>query len=301
MVLKKIVFVVSLIFSGLLLSQTLSSQLDKDKIALGEVNQFKIRIDNLGGKDVQSAPKDELLPFHFEELNDSINKELNTYERTIQFAVYQEGKFTIPALEVLVGGQVYKTIPYELEVINTAQKGEKINDIMNNKTIDLQWGDYWNIYKFYVLAIIGFVVLSVFIFAFIKYFKKQKSTVVVTTNQTLKALEDLEKKAYIENNDYRPFYVELLDITRNFLTKQYGLPADVLLTDDLINEMKHHNNTISEENEAVIEEVMMRGDRVKFAKIFPDSNTMRQDIINIKAVVKRSVNDIEFENLRQDV
>ena len=64
------------------------------------------------------------------------------------------------------------------------------------------------------------------------------------------------------------FYVELIDITRAFLVKQYHIPADVLLTDDLIDVMKH-TNKISPENEKIVEEVFLRGDLVKFAKAIP--------------------------------
>ena len=297
----KIFFTLIVLIGWMFPAQTLSSQLEKSTVALGEVNQYKIRIDNLQGKDVRLAPKNELLPFHFEELKDSIDKKIDVYERTIEFSVYQEGKFTIPAFDVVIGNRSYKTIPYELEVINTAQKGDKISDIMNNKTVELEWEDYWNIYKFYALAVLGLICLIILIYGFVKYFRKQKDPIVITTNQTLRDLEALENKNYIENNDYRPFYVELIDITRSFLTRQYSIPADVLLTDDLINEMKNRNNTISEDNENIVEEVMLRGDRVKFAKIFPDSVAMRQDLENIRQVVKRSAKDIEFENLRQDV
>ena len=50
--------------------QTLSSTLDKNTVGLGEKGIFIVRVQNLEGKVVQSAPKNELLPFHFEEITD---------------------------------------------------------------------------------------------------------------------------------------------------------------------------------------------------------------------------------------
>ena len=120
------------------------------------------------------------------------------------------------------------------------------------------------------------------------------------TNQILKDLENLKKKKFIENGDYRSFYVELIDISRNFITKQYKIPADVLLTDDLIDVMKM-NNTISLENEKIIEDIFLRGDLVKFAKTFPDQPTMQTDFNDIKTFVKRSSKDLEAEQLRTGV
>ncbi|MCG2793526.1 MAG: BatD family protein [Weeksellaceae bacterium] len=278
-------------------SQTLSSSLDKTTLALGEVAIYKIQIVDLQGKDVQMAPRNELLPFHFEVVNDSIAIQKDVYLRSVKFAVFQEGKFTIPEIEVKVGDQVLKTIPYEVEVINTAQKGDQINDIMKNKEVKLDIQDYWELYKFYVLLAILIIALIILIIGIVRYGKKRKSSPVVTTNQTLKDLEKLRKKNYIENENFRAFYVELIEISRAFITKQYQIPADVLLTDDLIAYMKS-TNAISQENEKIVEEIFLRGDLVKFAKTIPNQEIMSKDFTEIREFVKRSTKDVEAENLR---
>ena len=77
---------------------------------------------DLNGQDVQASPRNELLPFHFEMVNDSIAKQKDIYLRSVKFAVFEEGKFTIPEIQVKVGDKILKTIPYEVEVINTAKK-----------------------------------------------------------------------------------------------------------------------------------------------------------------------------------
>lgn len=296
---KKILLILSFFICANAYSQILSSNLEKKTLALGEVDHLLIRIDNLQSQQVVAAPKNELLPFHFEEIKDSIGENQNLYERKIEFAVYEEGKFVIPELEFNVGGKILKTIPYEIEVINTAQKGDQINDIMNNKQVKLEVKDYWELYKWYVLAALSIIALIIAIIMYIKWGRKSKSEPVVTTNHTLKELDALRKKKYIEEGDYRSFYVELIDITRNFISKQYQLPADVLLTDDLIQLMKK-NNTISQDNEKIVEDVFLRGDLVKFAKSFPDQTAMEKDFTNIRDFVKRSSKDLEFENLRKD-
>lgn len=267
---------------------------------MGEVNHLVIKIDNLKSRAVITAPKDELLPFHFEEISDSININANTYERKIEFAVYEVGVFKIPELESKVGDKLLKTIPYEIEVINTAMKEDQINDIMSNKEVDLEVTDYWQLYKWYVLAAIAFICLIFAIVMFVKYGRRSKDSPVVATNQTLKELDSLKKKKYIEDGDYRSFYVELIDISRKFITNQYRIPADILLTDDLIVLMKE-NNTISQENEKIVEDVFLRGDLVKFAKTFPDEKLMEKDFAEIRGFVQRSSKDLEFENLRKDV
>ena len=263
------------------------------------MNHIVVTINNLHNEKVAAAPENELLPFHFEEVKDSIAQTQDVYYRRIDFAVFEEGKFTIPELEFKVDGKILKTIPYEIDVINTAQKADQITDIMNNKNVKLEATDYWELYKFYILAAIAVIALIISIVMFIKYGRKPKDSPVVRTNQTLKELDSLKKKKYVETGNYRSFYVELIDISRKFIAKQYHLPADVLLTDDLIDLMKK-NNTISQENEKVVEDVFLRGDLVKFAKTFPDKEAMEKDFKDITDFVKRSSKDLEFENLRKD-
>ena len=280
-------------------SQTLSSNLSKDKIALGEKVTFRISVNNLKGRDVISMPKNELLPFHFEETKDDISKTFDNYSRTIEFQIFDEGKYTIPPLEFSINGEVLKTIPYEITVYNPVNADEQISDIMNNKQVELGWKDYWEMYKWYVLG--AFIVIAL-LFVFLGMFKngvfgknnKEKPSI----HKTLLDLKNLEKKKYAENGNFRMFYVELIDITRDFLTKQYRIPADVLLTDDLIDLMKK-TNRISTENEKVVEEIFLRGDLVKFAKTFPTKELMQKDFGEIYDFVERSTVDIEAEHLRE--
>lgn len=286
-----------ILFFSLGFSQTLSSNLDKSTLALGEVAVYKIQILDLDGKDVQIAPRNELLPFHFEIVNDSIAKQKDIYLRSVKFAIFQEGKFKIPEVEVKVGGKIFKTIPYEVEVINTAKKGDQINDIMKNKEVELNVKDYWDLYKFYVLVTLLIIAIIILIIGIIKWGRKTKSSPAVTTNQTLKDLDKLKKKKYIENQNFRAFYVELMDITRGFITRQYQIPADVLLTDDLIDYMKN-TNAISQENEKVVEDIFLRGDLVKFAKTIPSQELMTKDFDEIRDFVRRSTKDVEAEHLR---
>lgn len=297
---KKIFFIIFSVLSISVLAQTLGSKLDKSTLALGEVGVFRVTISNLQGKDVISAPKNELLPFHFEEIKDSISKQADHYDRLIEFAVFEEGKYTIPALDFKIDGKIFQTIPYEVEVINTAQKGDQINDIMKNKEVKLEVNDYWQLYKFYILGVLILLALIFAIYQFIRYGKRRKSSPIMMTNQTLKDLENLRKKKFMENGDYRSFYIELIDISRTFITKQYQIPADVLLTDDLIDVMKL-NNTISPQNETIVENIFLRGDLVKFAKTFPDQPMMEKDFEDIKSFVRSSSKDLEMDQLRTGV
>jgi hypothetical protein len=53
------------------------------------------------------------------------------------------------------------------------------------------------------------------------------------------------------------------------------------------------------EYEKIVEEVFLRGDLVKFAKILPNQELMERDFLEIYEFVERSVTDIEAEHLRE--
>jgi len=97
-------------------------------------------------------------------------------------------------------------------------------------------------------------------------------------------LEQLKGKNLIEKNEYRLFYVELIEICRGYLADNKQIPADILLTEDLIDLMKS-KHYISDEEIEVFEKVLTRGDLVKFAKTIPEKNTMESDFDSIKNII----------------
>ena len=265
-------------------AQQLSTSLNKQKIELGETAVFKVKIENLNQKNVISAPKNGLLPFSFEETKDSISENPNSYERIIEFTIYEEGKHSIPALEFKIGEEIHRTTPYEIEVTNPTQQGEEINDIMPNEEVELSLSDYWEMYKNYFFG--GLVILGIlgFVFLFILNRKVKNLRVENPALKTLKKLEQLKNKKLIEKNEYRLFYVELIGICRGYLADNKQIPADILLTEDLIDLMKN-KHYISDEEIEVFEKVLTRGDLVKFAKTIPKKNTMESDFDSIKNII----------------
>ncbi|MDO4763054.1 MAG: BatD family protein [Flavobacteriaceae bacterium] len=262
-------------------SQTLSSSLDKNTIELGETLTMKINIRNLQGKKVVALPSKELLPFFSEETRDEIAQNTEQYSRIIEFSIFDEGKFFIPALEFKVGDSILKSIPYEIEVKNSAQPNDEINDIMPIQEIDLNFLDYFELYKSYILLILFVLILGVAIVFFKK--KRNFTTSLKLKNpneKSISALQILKQKNYIENSEFRLFYVEFLEIIRSFLNEKYQIPAHILLTDDLMENLKE-NSQISPENKQMLADVFMRGDWAKFAKMTPSKEIAEADFYKI--------------------
>lgn len=289
---KKILIVFWGTFSLMLLGQTLSSQLSKNTLRLGEVGVFTLRISNLDHQKVEAPAQNQLLPASFEELSDSIARDKEAYVRQVKFQVFEAGVYKIPPIEVKVGNKILSTIPYRVAVVNTAKQGDKINDIKGVKKVELGWGDYWSLYKNYIISFIAIILVLVLGRWLYKFIKKRKEPRRVATYRTLKELEILRKKGYIDQQNYRSFYVELIDIIRRFLAERYHFPARELLTDDLIDYMRSHQK-LSKEDIDLLDKIFNRGDLTKFAKAIPGIEDMKNDWQQAKSFVKRSYQEEE--------
>lgn len=283
------IFFILLFIINISNAQTLSSNLDKKNIGIGESVTLKINISDLKGKEVITAQKNGLLPFHFEEIKDEIDHQPHHYTRTIEFNIFNEGKFTIPELEFKIGDSIYKTISYQIEVTNTTAIDEEINDIMPNEEIKLGSMDYWILYKNYIFIVLFVVLALMLAFLFKKYYKKNPKEITKTPNKILSNLEKLYSKKYIEKQEYRLFYIELLDICRDFLETKYQISAKILLTDDLLDLIKK-DLSIPTENKEKLKDVFTRGDLVKFAKTIPNETIMNEDFYHIKNWIKSELN-----------
>lgn len=279
-----LIFLLTSFISG----QTLSSSLNKNNVDLGEHIILSIHIRNLQGKNVISAQKNGLLPFYFEETKDEIYQSNKEYRRTIEFSILDEGKFILPSLEFKIGDSIHKSIPYEIKVTNPNKKNEEISDIMPNQEIELGIMDYLSLYQnqiFIFLVILGSILMFIFIK---KCSAKKEFSPTISPNKFLYDLAQLKTKKLIESGEHRLFYIKLLEIIRDFLQSKYQIPADILLTDDLIDFIKK-SHILSKENTKILEELLTRGDLVKFAKSIPSSEMMQADLENVENFIIKNL------------
>ena len=249
---------------------------------------MNIHIRTLQGKNIISAQKNELLPFYFEETKDEIYQNNKEYRRTIEFNILDEGKFILPSLEFKIGDSIHKSIPYEIKVTNPNKKNEEISDIMPNQEIKLGIMDYLSLYQnqiFIFLIILGSILMFIFIK---KRSAKKKISPTISPNKFLHDLAQLKTKKLIESGEHRLFYIKLLEIIRDFLQSKYQIPADILLTDDLIDFIKK-SHILSKENTKILEELLTRGDLVKFAKSIPSSEMIQADLENVENFIIKNL------------
>ena len=89
----------------------------------------------------------------------------------------------------------------------------------------------------------------------------------------LRALEALQQRKLLEQNECKPFYTELSLILRTYLEGRFNLNAPDETTEEIVIEMSR-SPELSGTQRNILQEFMRQADMVKFAKGNPDRTTM---------------------------
>ncbi|MDC1106023.1 BatD family protein [Prolixibacteraceae bacterium] len=86
-------------------------------------------------------------------------------------------------------------------------------------------------------------------------------------------LEELMKQYPKTKEEVKPFYVNLTDIVREYLSKRFEVSTLELTTDEIVDSLRNVNSANEYRQEVrIIEEVLRLSDMVKFAKYIPEES-----------------------------
>ena len=107
----------------------------------------------------------------------------------------------------------------------------------------------------------------------------------VPPDQTaLEALEKLKNSTLIKDRKIKEFYIQLVDIIRDYLSGVYRVESRDRTTGEIYSELKRREH--DKKKLAYIREFLEEGDLVKFAKYFPDEKICWQDFETGTNIVK---------------
>lgn len=225
-----------------------------------------------------------------------------TYELIKKYGLTQfdSGRYVIPRLPVVINNKTLQSDSIYLEVnnIKVDTLKQKLYDI---KPIASQPSD--NAFWLWLLG--GLVAAGAVAYGIWWYIKKRKSQpakkkeeikVVTPIEKATAHLQDLEKKALLQQGAVKEYYSELADIARLYIEEAIHIPAMESTTSELIEAM--HNATqkrkmlLKEETFEQLEQVLRTADMVKFAKSKPLDFEIEQDRSRIETtivVIDRSI------------
>ena len=103
--------------------------------------------------------------------------------------------------------------------------------------------------------------------------------------ESLEKLDELEKKDYISQREYERLHVELSIIMRYFIENRFGLRALEQTTEEFMRAIRYAPD-FSNEQQAMLQQLMELADLVKFATYDPGSNASREAVKTVRTFIE---------------
>lgn len=197
---------------------------------------------------------------------------------------FDSGRYYIPAQRVIVNDKLYNTKDtLQIQVIDVPvdTTKQKMFDIKQRTEVDsppFQWGKL-----FYWIAIILIPLgLLIIFFATRKKIRAAKKEVVLPPyEEAVVALQELDSKPLLLQNNSKEYYSQLTEIVKRYLDREVDDTALESTTDELIARLQLHKKAgyFDFDNQAIkeLETILKRADLVKFAKMSQSSGQAEAD------------------------
>jgi hypothetical protein len=265
-------------FSALGQKGSLSANVDKNAILIGEQLQFTIQSFVPGNKSIHFPIIDSIAHFYIiskSRIDTQIVQGGIGIQQKFLLTSWDSGKWTIPSFSY----QAFKTKPIVVTVsyssFDPQQPYHDIKDIINvTKPVESNWWWY----------LVGILFLAALFFLFFPSAKKQPPAAIPVMDEniykeTIKKLENL-KSGQLQEKDISLFYTTLIDIFRNYLEKRKNISSFSKTTDDLSLRIKSLNISSEEYNSLV--SALQLSDFVKYARYKPGSEENKIAINSIE-------------------
>lgn len=292
---KKLILFLVLCISTLGFSQkkqSVTAEIDTTRIRIGEQFHYKISVPNR--KDV-AFPKLQNL----KDLEVISENEIDTFpdklEKKYVLTGFESGHFYISKQEVFVDNKSYFTDSLLIHIA-TVQVDTIKQPPFAIKPLALEPYvlDDFKPYFIWLWVLLGVLLLGgIAIYVYKKYFTEDFGTVKETIppfQEAISKLSTLDEMQLWQNNKTKEFYVELAEIVRSYIGKEVNLHTLEATTNELIEmismENKSKNIGITRETISEIEAFLKQADYVKFAKLRPIAEEIRQDRSAVESILK---------------
>lgn len=219
-------------------------------------------------------------------------KDGGRYELTKRYGLTQfdSGKYTIPAIKILINNKPVFTDSLKVEVDNVAVDTlkQKLYDIKPITEVPSSKSWIWKLLL--ALAILGALGYGIYWWMKKRQTKKIEAEIYKTPiEKATSLLNVLEKKELWQKGEIKEYYSQLTDIARNYIEEAIEIPAMESTTSELIEALRiaslKKKMALSQETIENLEKVLKQADLVKFAK----SKPMDFEITEDRKKIERSI------------
>lgn len=276
--------------------------LDTTEIKIGEQITYKIHVETDSTDLVVFPEGDTFSPLEVIESYKTDTTKTGTKFRLIKkygLTQFDSGSYTIPRQKIILNSKTLFTDSLKIRVkpviVDTTKQGMyAIKPII---TVEKSTSNWWKTILV-VLLIIGLITFLIYWFIWRKkpLTEDEKIALLPPYDRAKLALEQLDKKHYLEAAAYKDYYSELTLAIRRYLDEKVYHHALESTTDELISRLRllKEGNQIDLSLETIknLESIFKRADLVKFAKSSPDKDlakfdrkTIAKEIDHVKATL----------------
>lgn len=283
--------------SGLVFAQTrVTLQADTLEVKLAEQINIELAVSTEKEVKIQFPPFQAFLPF---EVIDTTSvdtlKEVakRTYIKTYALIQFDTGQFTLPQQKVVVDGVLFTTDSLQfrvrdVEVDTLKQPLFPIKTILPIARNTMGW------WKPYLYGFLLLVFLAAAYFIIVRTQKRIRASreQLPPFERAIQALQALETKKLVEQEEYKEYYSQMTDIVRGYLDDETHIDALESTSDELLAKLELLRDTgnvkLSNDTIEHLKEVLLIADLVKFARAMPEERLARVDREKIESVVKET-------------
>ena len=233
----------------------------------------------------------------------AIGKDNDTALYRYHLAVYKPENCTIPSLNFLMKRaesdtlfDTLRTAPLPVRVVSVIPHGTPDSALVIRDLKAQQQAGRPSLHSLWLLLAAVLAIAAYYLFE--RYGKKNANETAPTVplkppyEEAIGALDELEKKKYLEQGKVREYTFELSEIFKRYVGRRYDTIAPELTTGELVSWLEFSG--ISREIRACAEWFLRTSDQVKFAKWTPDSQTLNRFLKEVRTFLEATKPETEL-------
>ncbi len=259
-------------FYGFSQSNPITTTIDTTNIRIGEKIRYQITVEGIADivfPKLQNLGKVEVVEeFKTDTLK---NKLIKLYHLT----AFDSGHYVIPKQEILINQKIFYTDSLLINVTTVAVDTTK-QQLFTIKPIaeEPYIFDDFKPYLWWLLLLLAIIAIGIFIYLRKKniiIFERKPS--IPPYEEALQKLKALDKKQLWQHQRTKQYYIELTEIIRGYIEKEWHIPALESTTDELngfmLDFIAIKKIQINKEIANRLHKLLQESDLVKFAKYTP--------------------------------
>ena len=272
---------------------TVGSDVDKNKVTIGERINYEIKVSGRSGFEVEFPVFDKKIGDF--EIKDSFEKRSNilkkeTISKIFIIDIFDTGQKIIPKAVIkykLKGDVVWHEVETDeipIVVESVLDKEPGVKDIKDIKG-PIGFPDKYA-FLLFTLALFAAILILAGMYLYLK--KKYKEFIVnvipkkTPYEKAVERLMILKKKGLPEKGMFTEYYVELSNIVRYYLEDRFNLRAPEMTTEEFLNKVRAGWD-ITSVKKTFLKDFLSHCDLVKFAKYGPSTD---EAILSLKSAEK---------------